>query len=77
MPRVTLPSWIVEDAVSIRREVAPYVNASAAELWKLTEACARDAMWAIEACDVPERAMAHRDPLPESTIKALKRLRVR
>ena len=72
-----LPRWVVDDAVSIRREMAPYVNATPPELWRFTEACAADAMWAVRASDVPERAMAHQDPLPESARRALARLRKR
>lgn len=72
---VTLPGWVIDDAQSIRDEVAPYVDATPEELWRLTEACARDALWALSVCDVPEAALAYREPLPASSIALLARLR--
>jgi hypothetical protein len=72
-----LPRWVVDDDESIRQEMARYVNASPAELWRLTEACARDAMWALLASDVREAALAYQEPLPRSTKMALERLRIR
>jgi len=72
-----LPRWIVDEDESIRGEMARYVNASPAELWRLTEACARDAMWALAASDVRDAALAYQEPLPRSTQLALERLRIR
>lgn len=65
---------MTDDVRSVRAEVAPYVHASPAELFRHTADCARDAMWAIRASDVPDRALRATDPLPESTIVALRRL---
>ena len=70
-----LPGWVTDDATSVREEVAPYVGATAAQLWRHTEDCARDAMWAVRASPFPERVLAYEDPLPESTVLALARLR--
>lgn len=70
-----LPGWVVEDATSVREEMAPYVGATPEELWRHTEDCARDAMWAVRASGFPERVLAYEDPLPPSTIAALARLR--
>lgn len=70
-----LPGWVVDDVESVRDEVAPYRDATPAELWRHTEDCARDAMWAVRASGIPERVLASEDPLPESTVIALARLR--
>lgn len=72
-----LPGWVVDDVTSVREEMAPYVGASPAELWRHTEDCARDAMWAVRASGMPMRVLASEDPLPESTLIALARLRSR
>ena len=66
---------VVDDAASVREEMAPYVGATPQELWRHTEDCARDAMWAVRASPFPERVLAYEDPLPASTIVALARLR--
>jgi hypothetical protein len=70
-----LPGWAIDDVESVREEVAEWKGLSPAELWKLAQLCARDAIWAVHASGDPERILAHEDPLPESTIAALARLR--
>lgn len=70
-----LPGWVVDDTRSVLEEVAPFVGATPAELWQHTADCAEDAMWAIRASGMAERILAHEDPLPESTVRALARLR--
>ena len=72
-----LPGWVVDDETSVAEEVAPYVGASPEELWRHTEDCAKDAMWAVRASGMAERVLAAVDPLPESTVRALSRLRKR
>jgi len=70
-----LPRFVQSDADSIRDEIAPYVGMTPAELWRVTEACARDAIWAARASGMLDTVLARRDPLPRSTIEALARLR--
>jgi len=70
-----LPGWVVDDVTSVFSEVASYRDATPEELWHHTEDCAADAMWAVRASPFPERVLACLDPLPESTIMALRRLR--
>jgi len=53
------------------------VGLTAAELWRHTEDCARDAMWAVRASDQPQRVLDFEDPLPDTTVAALARLRRR
>lgn len=75
MPLEALPGWVVDDVTSVFEEVAAYRDATVEELWHYTEGCARDAMWAVRASPFPERVLTCVDPLPESTLAALKRLR--
>lgn len=70
-----LPGWIVDDVASVREEVAPWRGTTAAERWRLARACSRDAIWAIRAGGAAERVLAAVDPLPDSTVTALARLR--
>jgi hypothetical protein len=70
-----LPRWVVDDATSVREEVAEWAATSPSERWRLARLCARDAMWAVRASGNAQRILDHVDPLPESTVLALKRLR--
>jgi hypothetical protein len=77
MALASLPGWVVDDVRSVHEEVARYVGLPASDLWRLTEDCARDAMWAARASGMIDRVLAYEDPLPESTRVALERLRAR
>jgi hypothetical protein len=70
-----LPGWVVDDVASVRAELAEWAGLSAQDLWRLERLCARDAMWAARASGNPGRALDYVDPLPESTVRALERLR--
>jgi len=70
-----LPGWVIDDVASVRQEVAEWRNTTAAERWRLAKACGRDAMWAARISGMRERILAQTDPLPESTLAALARLR--
>lgn len=70
-----LPGWVVDDATSVREEVADYAGASPQRLWEMTRMCARSAAWALSFHDDPTAALECRDPLPASTLAALARLR--
>lgn len=72
-----LPGWVVEDAQSVREEVADWIDLTPAERWQLAKLCARDAAWAAAASGRREQILAHEDPLPASTLAALERLRKR
>lgn len=72
-----LPGWVVDEETSIRDEVSDYVGQTPERLWKLTRMCARSAVWALGFHEDRREALGHRDPLPESTIAALERLRAR
>ena len=74
-----LPGWVVDDATSVREEVADLVGASPEQLWRMAKRCARDARWAVRATvdghADPGRVLDHRDPLPPTTLAAMARLR--
>jgi hypothetical protein len=70
-----LPGWVVDDEASVRNEVAEWRGLSPAELWRLAVLNARDAMWAVRASGRAEQILAREDPLPDSTVAALARLR--
>jgi hypothetical protein len=70
-----LPGWIIDDAESVREEVADWIDMTSAERWQLAKLCARDVVWAASASGRREQILAHQEPLPPSTIVALERLR--
>jgi len=70
-----LPGWVVDDVTSVREEVRELVSTTPAARWRLAVLCSRDAMWAIQASGMRERILAQVDPVPESTNRALERLR--
>jgi hypothetical protein len=72
-----LPGWVVDDAQSVRDEVAHLIGTTPEQRWRLAVLCARDALWALRAGGNAAHALAHEDPLPASTVAALARLRAR
>ena len=70
-----LPGWVVDNDASVRDEIAPYRGLSMAERWAATQRCCRAAMRMLAFHPDPGPALAYRDPLPESTVAALARLR--
>jgi hypothetical protein len=70
-----LPGWVVEDVASVREEVAQWATLTPAERWRLALLCARDAAWAARASGTRQRILDFVDPLPETTLQALARLR--
>ena len=73
----TLPGWVIDDVASVRAEVAEWQDLTVAERWRLAVLCTRDAAWAVRASGEPTRVLEHVDPLPESSVRALERLRRR
>jgi hypothetical protein len=70
-----LPKWVVSNRISIDREAAPYRGMSAEERWRATAAACRSAARQLAQRADRERILEYRDPLPESTIRILRRLR--
>jgi len=70
-----LPGWVVDNDTSVRREVSPYIGMTMAERWEVTRRCCRSARSLLRFHGDPQRALDHCDRLPESSIRALERLR--
>jgi hypothetical protein len=75
VPLARLPGWVVDNATSVRREAEPYRSMTPAERWEITRRCCRSALAMLQRSPHAERALAHVDPLPPSTVEALARLR--
>jgi hypothetical protein len=71
-----LPGWAERDD-DADEQIARWARMTPAERWREVRDCAKDAMWAVRASPFPERVLAYEDPLPESTVEALRRLRTR
>jgi hypothetical protein len=56
-----LPAWVVDDATSVRAEVAEWAGLTVAERWHLARLCSEDARWATRASGNAERILAHVD----------------
>ncbi len=65
----------VPEALSAEREAAEYRALSAAERAELLAAACRAGARLLASRPDAERAAAHEDPLPESSLRALERLR--
>ena len=70
-----LPAWVIDDDASVREEAAEWKGRTPAQLWQLARLCARDALWAARVSGNPQRILDQIDPLPQSTVSALARLR--
>lgn len=70
-----LPGWVLSDPESVRAEVAEWRGLDRAELWRLARLCSRDALWAVSVSRDPHRILERVDPLPQSAVEALARLR--
>lgn len=70
-----LPGWVVDNDTSVRREAAEWRDLTPAQRWHLAKLCASTAMWAVGLNEAPQRVLDYVDPLPESTVTALARLR--
>lgn len=70
-----LPGWVIDDADSVRQEAAPYLAMTPAQRLRDLKAVCRAGARLLRARSDAELALAYRDPLPESTLAALSRLR--
>jgi hypothetical protein len=70
-----VPPWAVDDAVSVRREAAPYRELAPEARAALMAAACRAAARLLASRVDRGRVLAYRDPLPESTRRAVVRLR--
>jgi hypothetical protein len=70
-----LPGWVTEDRLSVQREAEPYRNLTPEERGALMAKACRAAMRLLAIRDDRARVLAHVDPVPQSTVAALDRLR--
>jgi len=70
-----LPRWVEDERDSLLREVADYRDLSPEERGRLLAAACRAAARVLRSRPDRDLALETLDPLPESTIKALARLR--
>jgi hypothetical protein len=69
-----LPAWIVPNDVSVEREAAPYRHMPLEQKLRLVRDACRTAARLARAHPRPDLVYTWVDPLPPSTIAALKRL---
>jgi hypothetical protein len=74
VPKQQQPGWVVDDVESVRREAERYRGMRADEKLELVASACRTAALLLEASPNRERALMYRDPLPASSVAALKRL---
>jgi hypothetical protein len=70
-----VPAWVVDNATAVAREAADYRGLSPVERLRLTAIACRGAARQLASRPDRLRILAHRDPLPNSTVVALERLR--
>lgn len=75
MSGMRLPKWVVDNQSSLREEAAPYVALSPAQRAQLLAAACRAGAKLLRARPDAARLLERVDPLPESSQRALARLR--
>lgn len=70
-----LPGWVISNEESVRREAGPYRDMTIEERARLRAAACRQAARQIAWRADRDRVLAWVDPLPESSVLALVRLR--
>jgi len=74
---VKLPGWVVDDNTSVERETAPWRNRTDVERAAALSAVCRVAAKILRARTDRTRVLDWVDPIPASSVAALKRLRQR
>jgi hypothetical protein len=72
---MVLPKWVISNEASVAREARDYVGLTPSERATLVDLLCRDAATLIRARADGERALDHRDPLPEDSKRLLAALR--
>ena len=70
-----LPPWVVDNRTAVAREAEPYRSLTVEARWRATAAACRGAARQLAQRADRERLLAYRDPLPESSVLVLRRLR--
>lgn len=69
------PAWVVDDVTSVRQEAAPYRDMSPEQRLAVLAAACRAATRLLLSREDRYLVLRHVDPLPESSVRALARLR--
>ena len=75
MARTALPGWVVDNRTAVAREAEPYRNITQAQRAKALAAACRAAARQLAMRADRQRLLDYRDPLPESSVVVLSRLR--
>lgn len=70
-----LPGWVVDNRTAVAREAVAYRDMTPEQHWQATAAACRAAARQLAHRSDRERLLAYRDPLPESSVAVLRRLR--
>ena len=70
-----IPKWAVDNRTAVAQEASPYRGLTAQQRWRLLAAACRGAARQLANRPDRERILAYRDPLPESSVAILARLR--
>jgi hypothetical protein len=70
-----LPGWVVDNITAVSRESAPYRGMPIELRWRELSAACQAAVRQIAERPDRDRLLEYRDPLPASSVAALKRLR--
>lgn len=77
MARIKLPGWVVDNRTSVRREAEPYRNLTPEGRLAILDSLCQDAMDILASRPDRETVLKYRDRLPQSSLAALRRLRVK
>lgn len=75
MTDVSLPGWVVDNRTSVLREAAPYREMTPEQRLKLMSTLCDEAMKQLNAREDRDAVLRFREPLPQSSVEALARLR--
>lgn len=70
-----IPKWAVDNRTAVAQEAAPYRGLTSEARSRFLAAACRGAARQLANRPDRERILAHRDPLPESSVIILQRLR--
>ena len=72
---VNLPGWVVDNRTSVLREAEPYRAMTCEQRLKLMSLLCDDAVKQVNAREDRDAVVRYREPLPQSSVEALARLR--
>lgn len=76
MTRTAIPRWAVDNRTAVQREAAPYRGLTPEQRAQAVAAACRAAARQLAERPDRQRLVEYRDPLPESSVAALRRLRM-